>query len=81
MQHETASEPVSVLAGLLTRSQIAAEFGKTERTVIRWEHSGLPVIKFGMTRLYDPTNCREWLMSHERQQQTPKVGRPRKNAA
>ena len=81
MQHEQTISSASVLAGLLTRAQVAAEFRKTERTVIRWEHAGLPVIKFGMTRLYDPARCREWLMSHEHQHQAPKVGRPRKHAA
>jgi hypothetical protein len=77
--NETASTPAvaSVLAGLLTRDQLAKQFGLSERTVIRWEHAGLPVIKLGMTRLYDPAKARDWLMSHERRRGVPRgVGRP-----
>ena len=79
MQPQTETTAASVIAGLLTRDQLAFQFGRSERTVIRWEHAGLPVIKLGMTRLYDPTKVREWLLTHERQHgTTPKRGRPAK---
>lgn len=70
----------SVLAGLLTRDQLATQLGRSERTVIRWEHAGLPVIKLGMTRLYDPAKAREWLMTYERRHDAPRRGRPAKAA-
>jgi phage terminase Nu1 subunit (DNA packaging protein) len=66
----------SVIAGLITRGQLAAQLGRSERTVIRWEHAGLPVIKLGATRLYDPVKARAWLLTHERRHDMPKRGRP-----
>ena len=81
MQPHTEPTVASVLAGLLTRDQLASQLGRSERTVIRWEHAGLPVIKLGMTRLYDPTKARDWLLTHERRHDAPKGGRPARNAA
>ena len=82
MQPQTDTTAASVLAGLLSRDQLAQQFGKSERTVIRWEHAGLPVIKLGMTRLYDPAKAREWLLTHERQHgAVPKRGRPARKIA
>jgi phage terminase Nu1 subunit (DNA packaging protein) len=66
----------SVIASLLNRGQLAAQLGRSERTVIRWEHAGLPVIKLGATRLYDPVKARAWLLTHERRHDEPKRGRP-----
>ncbi len=82
MEPQSATPAVaSVLAGLLTRDQLANQLGRSERTVIRWEHAGLPVIKLGMTRLYDPAKAREWLLTHERRHDVPKRGRPANRAA
>ncbi len=81
MQPHTEPTVASVLAGLLTRNQLAAELGRSERTVIRWERAGLPVIKLGMTRLYDSAKARDWLLTHERRHDVPKRGRPAKTAA
>ena len=81
MEPQTISTVASVIAGLLTRDQLAAQLGRSERTVIRWEHAGLPVIKLGMTRLYDPAKARDWLLTHERRQDAPRRGRPSKAAA
>ncbi len=68
----------SVIAGLLPRARFADDMGCSERTVLRWEHAGLPVIRIGMTRLYDPASCRAWLMTHEHRHDAPKRGRPTK---
>ncbi len=81
MLSQTEPTSASVLAGLLTRAALAAQLGRSERTVIRWEHAGLPVIKLGMTRLYDPAKAREWLLTHERRHDAPKRGRPANRAA
>ena len=81
MELHTDLTTASVLAGLLTRSQLATQLGRSERTVIRWEHAGLPVIKLGMTRLYDPATVRAWLLTHEHRHDVPKPGRPAKRAA
>ncbi len=77
----TTSAVASVLAGLLNREQLGADLGKSERTLIRWEHTGMPVIRVGMTRLYDPAAVRSWLLTHERRHNIPKRGRPNKQAA
>jgi hypothetical protein len=82
MEPQSATPAVaSVLAGLLTRDQLAFQFGRSERTVIRWEHAGLPVIRLGMTRLYDPAKAREWVMTYERRHDMPKRGRPANKVA
>lgn len=73
--------PVDILAGLLTRQQIAIQLGCGDRTIIRRERAGMPFIAVGMMRFYDPTRVREWLMSHERHQAAPRRGRPAKRAA
>jgi hypothetical protein len=82
MQDFTTPTNASVTAGLLTREQIAAEFRCSERTIIRREHAGMPVIRLGhAVRLYDPATVRAWLLSHEYRHDVPKRGRPTKRAA
>jgi hypothetical protein len=72
----------NVLFGLLTRQQICEQLGgKNERTIIRYEQAGMPVIVVKGMRLYDPAKVRDWLLSHERSHSAPKVGRPSKRAA
>lgn len=72
--------PQGVLAGLLSRVQLAAELGCGARTVIRREREGMPFVKIGALRLYDPARVREWLLSHEQRPAAPKRGRPAKRA-
>ncbi len=77
MQAEATQQTVqSVFAGLLTRAQLAADMGKTERTIIRYERAGMPFIAVGMIRLYDPAKVRAWILSHSHEHSTPKRGRP-----
>jgi hypothetical protein len=71
----------SITAGFATRPQLAADLHCSERTIIRREHQGMPVIKLGMLRLYNPQAVREWLMTHERRHDVPKRGRPTSKAA
>jgi hypothetical protein len=75
---EAPNEPsaASVMAGLLTRSGLASELDCSDRTIIRYEHAGMPVIRVGIMRLYNPLAVRDWLMSHERRRDIPKRGRP-----
>ena len=72
--HDTA--PQGVLAGLLSRERLAAELGCSPRTVIRREREGMPFVKIGALRLYEPARVREWLLSHEQRPAAPKRGRP-----
>lgn len=82
MEPQSATPAVtSVLAGLLTRASLSDELRKSERTLIRWEHAGMPVIRVGMTRLYDPAAVRAWLLTHERRHDVPKRGRPANKVA
>lgn len=74
-----ASFPASeggVLAGLLTRVQLAEQLNCSERTIIRYERAGMPFISFGMIRRYNPPSVREWMLSKERGHTEPKRGRP-----
>jgi hypothetical protein len=81
----TNTDTSGVTAGLVDRKVLAQNIlpGRpvSERTVIRWEHAGLPVIKLGMIRMYDLAKVRTWLLTHERRHNVPKRGRPAKYAA
>lgn len=67
-----------ITEGLQSRAATAAEFGRSERTIQRWERTGLPVIRVGTVRMHDPAAVREWLRTQQRQQDVPQRGRPRK---
>lgn len=77
----TENPAASITAGLIDRKQLAAEWHCGERTIIRRERSGMPFIKLGMLRLYDPAKVRAWVLDHEHCQSAPKRGRPAKRAA
>ncbi len=72
----TNPAPQGILAGLLNRGTLAAELGCHPRTVIRREREGMPYLKVGALRLYDPAAVRAWLMSHEQRPAVPKRERP-----
>lgn len=74
--HDAA--PQGVLAGLLSRERLAAELGCSPRTVIRREREGMPFLKVGALRLYDPATVRTWLLAQEVRPAAPKRGRPAK---
>lgn len=71
-------EPAGILDGLLTRAQIAADLGCHERTVIRREREGMPYLRVGARRLYEPAKVRAWFLSQECRPEPPKRGRPPK---
>lgn len=77
-QHQT--ETPAILAGLSAREQTAAAFGVHPRTLIRWEHAGLPVIKLGKQRLHRIESVRAWLLAREASagSEPPRRGRPPK---
>jgi hypothetical protein len=70
-----------ITEGLATLSQLANELQCSERTIRRREHQGMPVIRLGTLRLYNPDSVRAWLMTHERRREMPKRGRPANRAA
>ena len=70
----------TLLAGLLNRKRLALELSRSERTIIRYERAGMPFIKLGMQRLYDPARVRAWILSLERSPAAPVRGRPAKRA-
>lgn len=72
----THNDAEAILAGLLTREQLAAELRCSARTVIRYERAGMPFIRLGIMRLYDASKVREWVLNHEHRPQAPRVGRP-----
>lgn len=77
MQTEPAiPATASITAGLLNRKELAADLRCSDRTVIRRERAGMPFIRLGMMRLYDPAKVRAWLMDHEQRHDAPKRGRP-----
>ncbi len=50
-----------------TRPELAAELGKSERTLERWERLkiGPPVTRCGVTPLYNIEGSRAWLRAQE----------------
>jgi len=64
-----------VTAGMLTRSELARQLGRSERTIIRLEKGGLPVFKRGTIILYEIERVRRWLRGEEPGRSR---GRPRK---
>jgi len=63
----TGSQP-HILEGFLTREQLAAELGKSLRTIDRWEvrRIGPPRVIVGRTIWYRAESVRSWLESCER---------------
>jgi hypothetical protein len=71
------SEPSrNITTGLIDRAEVAAELKCGERTILRYEHSGMPVVKIGKLRLYEPAAVREWLLAHAHRHEEPRRGRP-----
>ena len=56
----------SILLGLQTRADTAAELGVSVRTLSRWERFGMPTIRVGAQRWHDPASVRAWLLARER---------------
>jgi hypothetical protein len=77
---QTQPTAASITAGLKTRDETADELRCSARTIIRYEHAGMPVIRLGMLRFYNPAAVREWLEGLEHRHDAPKRGRPRKAA-
>ena len=57
----------SVLSGLLTRRDLSATLGVSERTLDRWHalRVGPPRIKMGQRVLYRREALEKWLLAHE----------------
>ena len=73
-----AEDHPNLLAGLIARQQLQAEIGRGWRTILRWEHQGLPCVVIGNLKRYPIDRVREWILSHERGREVPRRGRPRK---
>jgi DNA-binding transcriptional MerR regulator len=57
---------MSIFDEFQTRPQIAKEFRVSKQTIRLWERNyGLPVVKLGQHRLYDPVRVREWFLSRQ----------------
>lgn len=68
---------VSITDGLQPRKATAADFGVTERTIIRWEIAGMPVIRIGKQRWHDRNAVRDWIDRQQVNRHQPnRPGRP-----
>jgi predicted DNA-binding transcriptional regulator AlpA len=58
----------ALLAEYLTRAQLAAQLGVSERTIDRWHtcRTGPPRTVFGRQILYRRSSVRDWLAKRER---------------
>lgn len=58
-----------LLDEFFTRPELAAEFGKSERTLERWERLGIgpPVTRLGNTPIYCIEGARAWLRAQEQE--------------
>ena len=70
----------SAMEGFVSRAELASpkHLRCSERTIIRYERQGMPVIVLGHRRLYDPVRVRDWIAGLYRAPEPPKRGRPRK---
>ena len=46
---------------LMTRKSLASQLGVSERTILRYEKLGMPVIKIGGLRRYDEEAVNRWI--------------------
>jgi predicted DNA-binding transcriptional regulator AlpA len=69
-------QPNNVLAGYLSKAELAQQMHKSQRTLDRWETSraGPPRVVLGKTILYNVESVRSWLQSRERRSRAPKRG-------
>jgi hypothetical protein len=72
---------VNVFDGYITRSDLAAQLNKSERTLERWGilQIGPPITWLGRQPVYKVDSVREWLKSCE--QNLPRKSRERAGAA
>jgi hypothetical protein len=55
---------MSVLDGLITQAEFAAQVNRHPRTVARWTAMGMSgVVRVGNQPLYDPPKAREWILN------------------
>jgi hypothetical protein len=59
----------SILEGYVSVAQVAADFKRSPRTVLRWmdQADGLPYVKVGRERLIHIETARQWMLSRVRQ--------------
>ena len=71
----------NILADYEDRPTLAADFGVSERTIIRYENQpdGLPSVQIGGRTLYHIPSVKEWLKRRERWPNP--TGKPRRRAA
>jgi ribosome-binding protein aMBF1 (putative translation factor) len=62
-----------IMAGFLSRAELAAQLGKSERTLERWEEQkiGPPITKLGQTPYYKIDSVQEWLRTREQRNNVP----------
>jgi len=53
----------SVLEGIVDRPALAHDLSVSQRTLIRYEMAGMPVLRIGKKRLYEIARVREWLLN------------------
>ena len=56
MEPNTEPTAANITAGLATRQQLASDLRCSERTIIRREHQGLPVIRLGIAAALQPVS-------------------------
>lgn len=50
-------------ANILTRKELATNLGVTERTIRRWEKSGLPYLSVSRIKRYDYKAVLQWMLN------------------
>jgi hypothetical protein len=77
----SSANSTAVLDGYVTRENLAAQLGKSMRTIDRWEQhrAGPPRVLVGKTIFYRVESVRDWLLSCEQRRGEPRRRR-RKSA-
>jgi hypothetical protein len=70
----------ALLAGFVRVEELAADVGKTSRTIHNWinQPDGLPFVQLGANRYVHLETAREWLMARMRQRNPDRRRRERK---
>jgi phage terminase Nu1 subunit (DNA packaging protein) len=81
---QAVSTDANVLAGCVTRKELAKQLDRTERTVGRLVKQGMPEVRLGPLGriiLYRVEAVREWLLSFEKRRGVPTTRPARRRRA
>ncbi len=68
MTDPNAPLSITITAGLITRAQLMADLHCSIQTLRRREQEGMPVLRIGIQRFYNPAAVRAWFLARSTRQ-------------